>query len=749
MKKKTPFNFGGNIYTAAEIGFISKYAEPQDVKFILQNAISDNDFIGNSKGVYYANIPCAFDIETTSFYRDLDGVIYDYKQRVKMPKDAEIEKLGIMYVWQLGINGFCIVGRTWQQFLDVCREISAFLGLNENKRLIIYIHNLSFEFQFICRLFDWKNVFAIDLRKPLYALTNSGLEFRCSYLLSGYNLATLAKNLTKYSIKKMVGDLDYSLLRHEKTPLSDLEIGYCINDIKIVMLYILEYIENVKNIHNIPLTKTGVVRKFCRKECLTIPKCKSKDGKTHTNYKYKDMINDLQISDLNEFNALQRAFAGGFTHANANYIDRVIKDVSSYDFTSSYPFVMVSEKYPLSKGVKIDVKSKAQFEFLLTKYLCVFDIEFFDIFATKCENPISVSKCYVKEKIAENNGRLVGGVNIALTITNIDYNVIKNFYTWKNYRIGYMYVYRAEYLPTEFIKSIVSLYKKKTELKGVEGMETEYLNSKEMLNSCYGMCVTNPLRNENIFDAEGWHTKELTDSDRAEMLIKHNISENRFLYYIWGVFVTAYARRNLFTAIHELGNDYVYSDTDSVKFIRREKHLQYFENYNKMVLYKLQVAAKFHGIDFNDLQPKTIKGKTKVLGVWDFEGTYKRFKTLGAKRYMVQIENALTVGGKSYDYSLTVSGVNKKIAIPYLLETYGENGIFDAFTNYLHLPPKATGKNISTYIDYETSGTITDYLGNECEFNAKSGLHLEPTDYHLNLSVLFLQYLANIKKPSE
>lgn len=744
-KQRTKYNFDGYIFKSSDFGFIPKFATPNDVKFILQNAVSERDLVGNSKSIYYYNIPCAFDIETTSFYRDLDGRQYDYKQRQMLPKDAELEKLGIMYIWQLGINGYCIIGRTWNEFLSVCTEISAFLGLNENKRLILYVHNLSFEFQFICRLFEWQNVFSIDIRKPIYAIAKNGIEFRCSYMLSGYNLATLAKNLTKYKIKKLVGDLDYSLIRHEKTPINDTEIMYCINDIKIVMLYILEYIENVKNVHKIPLTKTGVVRKFCRKECLTI----KSDGKTYTNYKYKDLINDLQISDLKEFDALQRAFCGGFTHANANYIDLVVKDVSSYDFTSSYPYVMLSEKYPMTKGVKIDVKSAAQFDFLRSKYLCIFDIEFTNIVANTIENPISVSKCFEKYNYAENNGRLAAAEKIALTITNVDFDVIKNFYTWQSYKVGYMYIYDAQYLPTDFVKCIVDLYKKKTELKGVDGMETEYLHSKEMLNSCYGMAVTNPLRNENIYDVNGWSVKELTESDKAAELVKHNTSENRFLYYIWGVFVTAYARRNLFTAIFELKNDYIYSDTDSVKFINRERHLQYFENYNKLVEYKLKLACNYHGINYADCAPKTIKGKTKLIGVWDFEGTYKRFKTLGAKRYMVECENALTVDGKNYDFSLTVSGVNKKIAIPYLLQTYGENGIFDAFTNYLHLPPIATGKNISTYIDYETSGKIIDYLGNECEFNAKSGLHLEPTDYTLNLSVQFLQYLAKIKIPCE
>lgn len=729
MQRKTKYFFYSDIYPFTAISYI------------IENAVNDTDLKGNNKGIYYYNIPCAFDIETTSFYRDLDGKIYDYKQRQKLDKNAKLEKLSIMYIWQLGINGYTIVGRTWEQFLQVISTIQTKLNLNENRRLIIYVHNLSFEFQYICKLFDWQKVFSIDLRRPLYAITG-GIEFRCSYLLSGYNLATLAKNLTKYKIKKLVGDLDYQIIRHELTPLSDTEMQYCINDIKIVMLYILEYIEKCKSLHNIPLTKTGEVRKYCRRNCYHV----ETDNYNGFNFRYKDLINELKIKDLNEFNAIQRAFCGGFTHGNANYIDTVLENVASYDFTSSYPYVMISEKYPMSYGVKIQIKDKAQFESLTKQYLCIFDIEFTNIFSRETyENYISVSKCFVKENYADNNGRLVCAKRIVLTITNIDYNIIKNVYKWENCAVGFVYVYRKEYLPTEFVQSIITLYKKKTELKGVKGMETEYLNSKEMLNSCYGMCVTSPLRNEFIFDVDGWHTKELNNNEKETALFNHNFSKNRFLYYIWGVFVTAYARRNLWTAINELKNDYVYSDTDSVKFLNIENHKNYFEVYNKTVEYKLQTACNFHGIPFADCKPKTIKGVEKLLGVWDFEGIYEKFKTLGAKRYMVKEKNALTINGKDYDYSLTVSGVNKNAAIPYLLEKYGENGIFNAFTNYLYLPPVATAKNILTYIDYETSGEITDYNGIKCKFNAKSGVHFEPSEYHLSLSVLFLKYLQGLK----
>lgn len=690
--------------------------------------------VANNKGERFYNIPCSFDIEVSSFYRDADGTTYDYKQSQRIDQSKQkLEKCSCMYVWQFGINGCVFMGRKWGEFLCLIERLSSLLQLSVNHRLICYVHNLSYEFQFISKLFDWERVFSIDLRKPIYAITKCGLEFRCSYLLSGYSLAKLGEQLTKYKCAKLVGDLDYTLLRHTQTELTTQEIMYCVNDVLVVMNYIQERIEEYKSILRLPLTKTGYVRKFCRKLCLYT----KKEGKQRPNYKYRNMMNSLTISGLEEFDMLQRAFAGGFTHANAEYVDETVSDVDSYDFTSSYPYVMVSEKFPMSKGIPIECKSMKQFEFLISKYCCIFDVEFTDIFSSHTQDmPISVSKCILKEKAVENNGRLVCAKRVVMTITNVDYSVIKNFYTWGNVRIGKMYCYRKEYLPTEFVNAILELYEKKTTLKGVEGKETEYLNSKEMLNSCYGMCVTNPLRDEFVYNGE-WDERQLTKAEKINMLHTYNTSLNRFLFYPWGVFVTAYARRNLFTAIYEMGDDYIYSDTDSVKIKNGDRHKKYFSTYNNIVENKLRAACKFHGIDICKCMPDTIKGVTKILGVWDYEGRYKRFKTLGAKRYMTEDSN-----GK---ISLTVSGVNKKAAIPYLLEQYGKDGVFNKFTNYLSLPPCATGKNIHTYIDYRQKGTLADYKGNVCEFDECSGIHLEPTGYSLSMSVMYLNYLLGIK----
>jgi hypothetical protein len=720
--------------------------DPTEIEAVLSEAVNEANIIGNSKGERFYNVPASFDIETTSFYRDADGKAYTYEQVSVMQdangRKAKLEKAALMYVWQFGINGRIIVGRTWEQFTEMCERITNVLHLSEKLRLVVYVHNLSYEFQFLRKWFEWVRVFSIDLRKPIYAITAGFIEFRCSYLLSGYSLAKLGEQLLKYKCSKAVGNLDYSKMRHTETPLTEAEIKYCVDDIRVVMCYIQERLEECKGITHVPITKTGFVRKYCRKHCL---RNKNEQGKTVPNWEYVNLMEELQISGMEEFNMLQRAFAGGFTHANAEYADEVIPDVDSYDFTSSYPYVMVAEQYPMSKGVRLEVKSMKQFEFLISKYCCVFDIEFTNIFASETQdNPISVSKCFIKQNACENNGRIVAASKIALTITDVDYNIIRNFYTWENMRVGCMYCYKRGYLPTVFVRSILQLYESKTKLKGVEGKEVEYLNSKEMLNSCYGMSVTNPLRDEFTYNGE-WDINAMSPEQKEELLYKYNTSKNRFLFYAWGIFVTAYARRNLFTGIYEMKDDYIYSDTDSIKIKNGDRHTDYFKAYNMQAVEKLRKACKWHGLPFSLVEPETIKGITKTLGIWDYEGRYTAFKTLGAKRYMVQHEAALKAGGKTYNFSLTVSGVNKKAAIPYLIEKYGENGIFDAFTNYLDIPPTATGKNIHTYIDYEIQGELTDYTGLTAPYTERSGVHLEPTGYSLSLSVMYINYLRGIK----
>lgn len=725
-------------------GFIenSPIYSPSQLGEVVKDAFKGLNPKGNNKGIKYYNCPCSFDIETTSFYIDETGNNITYKdkeERQKFDPTYNPEKRATMYIWQLGLNGRVIVGRTWEEFRNCCVELSKLLHLSEKKRIILFVHNLSYEFQFISRLFKWVNVFSIDVRKPIYAISTLWIEFRCSYLLSGYSLAMLGKQLTTHKVEKLEGDLDYSLMRNTKTPLTDKELGYCVNDVRVVMAYIQEKLEQEGILSTLPITKTGYVRQYCRKRCLYL------EGHRQ-NKRYKELMEKLKINDIDEFDLMQRAFQGGFTHCNAYHMGDTMENVASYDFTSSYPFVMVSEKFPMSGGVKVKVDTEEQAEKYFQKYLAIFDVCFINLMPIDTnDNPLSSSKCYKKVNVVENNGRVVTADLVATSLTNIDWQVMKQFYKWDSVKFGAFYIYYANYLPTPLVDCILELYEKKTTLKGVEGMEVEYLKSKEMINSVYGMAVTNPLRDEILFDGLLWESNPPTN--REELLDKYNNSRNRFLFYPWGIFVTSYARRNLFTGIKSVGDDYIYSDTDSIKFTNPDKHKTYFDSYNKLVTKKLEKAMAYHGFSIERTRPKTKEGKEKPLGVWDFEGVYKRFKTLGAKRYMVEEDNALKVNGVIYPVSLTVSGVNKKTAIPYLWDLTGGNTekIFELFNEGLEIPPSKSGKNLHTYIDGEIEGQLTDYLGNKAPYKELCCIHLEPTGYDLSIASLYKKYITGVK----
>lgn len=660
----------------------------------------------------YLNLPSTFDIEVTSFY------------------EGE-EKRAIMYAFTLGINGISILGRTWDDFSMLINLLVETLSLGDSKRLIIYVHNLAYEFQFLRKRFNFTKVFSISERTPVYALTDIGIEFRCSYILSGYSLATLGKNLHKYKVQKMVGDLDYRVIRNSKTPLSDKELGYILNDGRVVMSYIEELIEEYGTISKLPLTKTGFVRAYCRKHTL-------KHNKKVIS-KYQQKIFKLTIKDAYEYKQLKRAFQGGFTHANLYNVRKVFKDVTSFDFTSSYPAVMLMEEYPMSTFTKTEINSKEEFENYLNKYCCMFDITFYDLKKINyTDTPLSYSKCYDidNESLFLDNGRVFSCKKISTTITEQDFFIYKKFYSWSKLEVtNFRYAYK-NYLPRELILCILKLYSDKTTLKGVEGKEKEYLNSKGMLNSIYGMSVTDIVRAEIEYNEETdtWAKIEKDNDDINGILEKYNNSWSRFLYYAWGIRVTAYARRNLFSGILELGEDYIYSDTDSIKGINFDRHMKYIEDYNKEVERKLKLMCSYYDIDFNLCKPKTINGEEKLIGVWDYDGHYKRFKTLGAKRYMVENDRG--------EIQYTIAGLPKNKCIDYMTKQGGGDA-FNFFDDNMQVPKEESHKNLHSYIDYETKGTLTDYLGNKAPYQEFNSIHIEETMFTLTLSADYINIMLN------
>ena len=680
------------------------------------STINTKDIIKSKDKIYY-NLAMSFDIETSSFYEDKNGVIYTNDDYRKLKNTVKADKKAIMYIWQFAIEENVIIGRTWNDFLYFCKKLYDFLNLKE-RYIVVYVHNLSYEFQFICKWFNWIDIFADSERKPIKATTDTHFIFKCSYRLSGYSLEVLANNLKSHNIKKMVGDLDYNLIRNSKTPISKEELKYCENDVLIVTSYIDEQINEFGNIEKIPLTQTGKVRRYVRKQCFQ-------------NKEYQYFIKELTI-EKPEYMLLKNAFMGGFTHCNAMYTNKICQNVTSYDFTSSYPTVLISEKYPMSKGNEVYITTENELLNLIKNYCVLVDLQFTNIKTSfMYEQIISYSKCRNVKNPLINNGRIVQADTLTITCTDIDFLNIKDFYKWDSMKIGLCYIYKKDYLPKEFIKTILHLYKSKTELKGVDGKEVEYLHSKELLNSLYGMCVTSIVHDTVSFNGSEWTTE---NGNLDEELKNYNTDKNRFLFYHWGVWCTAYARNNLYTGIRECKDDYIYSDTDSIKIFNADKHKMYFQKYNEWIVQKLEKCLKYHNIPLDYISPKTIKGETKTLGIWDFDGFYTDFKTLGAKRYIYRKDDKI---------SITVCGLSKKSGKEFI-ENQQKPFLF--FNDGMFVDCEHTGKMTHTYIDREIENVITDYLGNQAYYHEKSFIHLEKTDYLLSLSDMYIKYFMGVQK---
>ena len=214
------------------------------------------------------------------------------------------------------------------------------------------------------------------------------------------------------------------------------------------------------------------------------------------------------------------------------------------------------------------------------------------------------------------------------------------------------------------------------------------------------------------------------------------------MYYPWGVFVTSYARKRLQDFILKTGEDHVYSDTDSDKFLNVEDHKQDVIDFNRMIDDKIERVCNKYKFDKELFYPTDNKGKVHPMGYLEIEteetGPYRRFKTLGAKRYLVEE----CKGGDKYVIKVTCAGVNKNKASEYIAS---QTDPFDFFNESMIIDEQHSGKSTASYIDDEHEFECVDYLGIKDICKVKSGTHLEPVSFKLQIDPSFKRFLANIE----
>lgn len=692
------------------------------------------DFIDEMYTPKYYNGVMSLDIETTSV------VNRDEKGDVDNSASASI-----VYAIQVGFMNFETKAKLFYLFRSI-DEFSEFFNdlvkvVNTyGAKLFCYVHNLGFEWQHLKRVFMANDpnfnpkhyFFNNSTRKLLRAkLGLFGLFILTdTYQLTGKSLRKIGEELAEEMGNEILkGDLDYELIRTPNTPLTSDELHYMLQDVNILLeLGYKEIYCSPYDISDLPLTSTSKVRKALRGAVPYKEKVKIWNTKP-----------DFMATITN-----REAFYGGFTHANATKCMRVFYDVECYDITSAHPTAMLIYQFPVGKIYKPQNIYTIEDLKTLYKTSCFWLRVHFTNIRTEHPAPaIYRSSDNIEINAEYVNGKLAWADEITVSLLDLDLFRVLDIYQFDSMEIiGDVYASDKGYITAETRQFIYQLYKNKTEFKNVPGKELEYKKSKELLNSVFGMCGMNPIRDVFTLKEDGFVYKdspytrtkyeelpldEAYQSEYDDAWHRYNGLDTFSISHLWGSYIAMYSRHRLFQLIDIVGEEFfLYCDTDSVYYHKggmSEKQYnaltQKIEKINSDII-KLFQKSIDNGMDVSNIPPKDPQGTSRPIGVWTFDGAYKKFATRGAKSYLVTKQD-----GK---LKLTHSGLPKS-AVSVFEE---QKDPYKFFLDNKGFTIKAeTGFHKSkTYIEGNREGDIVDYLGNPYHYQTDCGLIIYNSDYN-------------------
>ena len=582
--------------------------------------------------------------------------------------------------------------------------------------IYIYFHNLGYDWSFLRKFFLSKfgtpeNQLNIRPYYPLFIKFANGIMLKDSLILAARSLCRWAKDM-QIEHQKALGKWDYNKYRNQSDILTDDELLYIENDVRSGVECIDETLKILKkNISSIPYTSTGIIRDIMRKI--------GKANRAHD--LYVKLSPPWRVQQI-----LEIIFHGGYTHANryctVRGVNRGIYNAICKDFSSSYPYCMLAFKYPMEEFFPIERTFDDLFYIKKNAddyaFICHCTFENIRLKDPRFPMPfLSMYKALCTIDAINDNGKATDIKLAEYYLNEIDLLLIDKYYTWDSLKIDGVYIAWKDYLPQWFTDKAYEIYTDKCRLKGVD--DISYSLCKSQFNALYGMCVQKPVAvniDENYTVGSNTDDPYITniDFDFEAEYDKHVKNRNSFLPYQWGVWVTAYAQRNLFAlgecVDYDNGGIWLYSDTDSVyatKF-NEDKIKEYNDN-----CIKLLSDRGYEGV--------TVNGNTYHLGIAeDDDYEYMQFKTLHSKCY---VKRPLKAKGDNFvmgdDLKITVAGVPKS----------GANSLHNNIENfrpYFTFDGITSGKLGHTHIYVDE--IYTDHNGNI----TGDSINLKPCDYILS-----------------
>lgn len=307
----------------------------------------------------------AYDTETTNVQIGGQWHAYAYLYQINDLRDVDLAR------YEPGSDDNVVLFRGCDKVLDY---IGALIEWGASNRVVPIIagYNLMFDLQSVfaelCRRYEMQvnaqsstNVYTLDLVSADGAPL---LRFWDTYHLEMRGLAAMGATA---GLAKLVGDLDYSLVRTPETPLTEAEIGYAVRDVQVIPAY-LRYLLDANDwltpgmLGVRVITKTSLVRQMARNEIAPL-KVKSGRGRKTLEQLFMAVCRDDLPGCYYDYGLRKACFRGGLTFTAARYASVVVRNVASLDVTSMHHLFingrMIPEQFRPLRKRELDYMVKA------------------------------------------------------------------------------------------------------------------------------------------------------------------------------------------------------------------------------------------------------------------------------------------------------------------------------------------------------------------------------------------------------
>lgn len=428
---------------------------------------------------------------------------------------------------------------------------------------IVYTHNLKFDGVFVLdyllkhgykhsankTLEDGEFATLITETKVFYSIkicfeaknkkAKKIVEFRDSTKKISGTVESIAKS---YNLPILKGEIDYKLERGENYKATAKEIDYIHNDTEIVARVLkMQYDRQLDRLTTSSDT-FNLYKNFCGKH-------------------YKLLFPVLPL-DVDNF--IRKSYRGGVCQVGDAFKEKTVNSDFVYDVNSMYPAQMCNALLPYGKPRYYTGKYKKNAKYAL----------FIQRLVVCCKlKPKHRPTVLMNNSKWQNSDYLIdtNGEMHELTLTSVDLELF--FKHYEVYDIKYVDGYEFMGSYKLFKQFIGPLYKGKCESQGAEKQLYKLL-----LNALYGKFATNPK-----------HIQKIPYLENDTVCFKNSeVEYDEPIYTAVSSFITSYARKQLFTAIQNNYDDFIYCDTDSIHLLHEGKDIEIDQK--RLGAWKLETA---------------------------------------------------------------------------------------------------------------------------------------------------------------